>query len=240
MLQPKKSFLQGIRPIASESRAFFKYHKLMLQKKGLFLKKMKESQSVFIHIPKTGGKSIVTSLYKIGIHENFGHASAPFYKSVFGTRLFDRFFKFAIVRNPYDRLYSAFRFQKQGGFDLNMDRQLHAEFGHLDFESFVKTWLPNQDIEKYTVFRPQYRFVCDVDNKVMLDQVCYFENLQEEYADLQHRLNFGENLSYINISQNSRSYLEIYDEEMKKIIEDLYRTDLDIFGYTFYGRSSET
>lgn len=201
---------------------------------------MKETQSIFIHIPKTGGKSIITSLYGVELHESCGHASATFYKSIFGNRLFDRFFKFAVVRNPYDRLYSAFRFQKQGGFGLKMNEKLQSELANLEFDSFVKTWLPKQDLEKYVVFRPQYKFVCNLDFRVTIDRVCYFENLQEEYANLQRRLGIGKNLLHTNISQNSRSYLEIYDDEMKKITQDLYQKDLELFGYTFESQYSQT
>jgi hypothetical protein len=49
-------------------------------------------------IPKTGGKSILESFYKLGIHDGFGHASIAFYKSVFTCELFEKFFKFAFVR----------------------------------------------------------------------------------------------------------------------------------------------
>src|SRR6185312_6788568 len=70
-----------------------------------------ETRSIFVHIPKTGGVSLTNSLYgnRAGRHATLGT-----YQVVFPARAFYSYFKFAFVRNPWDRLYSAYRYLQAG------------------------------------------------------------------------------------------------------------------------------
>ena len=64
------------------------------------LKPFLETRSMFVHIPKTAGISVGLSLYggKSGDHRTIRD-----YKLCFSKAEFDSFFKFAFVRNPWDR-----------------------------------------------------------------------------------------------------------------------------------------
>jgi hypothetical protein len=198
---------------------------------------MKKTQSIFVHIPKTGGKSILTSVYEVGIHDGFGHAPIEFYRSMFTSKVFEKLFKFAFVRNPWDRVYSGYKFAIQGGFGFENDLILSKEIAGYSFESFVKNWLPKQniDIDKFTIFKPQYKFVCDTQNRILLDRICYFEQIKQEYQYIEKRLGCPAKLPHLNRSYTTKTYLDAYDEEMKKIIEQIYCTDIEIFNYTFSG-----
>ena len=68
-----------------------------------------ENNVIFIHVPKTGGTSME--------HNSFigggGHRDIRFYKRIFlltfsGLPAWEDIFKFGFVRNPYDRLASAY------------------------------------------------------------------------------------------------------------------------------------
>lgn len=73
---------------------------------------------LFIHITKTAGTSVAISLFG----ELPYHYTAVQYRVIYGRKTFNRYFKFAFVRNPWDRLYSAYSFLKNGGWN-NEDRQ---------------------------------------------------------------------------------------------------------------------
>ena len=74
---------------------------------------------VFIHIPKTGGSSIETLFlgkpqrrWAPEINHYFQHATAAELRNRLMNRdNFDRYFKFAFVRNPWDRIVSEMKWR---------------------------------------------------------------------------------------------------------------------------------
>src|SRR5258706_16293188 len=73
-----------------------------------------EHRCIFVHIPKCAGNSVTKSLSQFGGFD-CGHTNLKRFQIMFGPEEFNRYFKFAFVRNPYDRLFSAFLFMKKGG-----------------------------------------------------------------------------------------------------------------------------
>ena len=65
---------------------------------------------IFIHIPKNAGISIEEALFD----KKIGHKSILQFES-HNLKKYHEYFKFTVVRNPYDRLVSAFHFLKKGG-----------------------------------------------------------------------------------------------------------------------------
>jgi len=88
---------------------------------------------------------------------------------------FERFFKFCFVRNPYDRLVSAYEYFKQGG---NQDTDLVIQKVTLNkyntFEKFVCEFLDKDTIYRINLLRPQYWFIYDEHNNLMVDYIARF------------------------------------------------------------------
>ncbi len=229
------SFYRVVHPALSGARAWLKYQRLAWSGNGAILGKMKATRSIFIHIPKTGGKSILNGLYNIELHEGYGHAPAVFYRSVFGKKLFAQYYKFAFVRNPWDRLYSGYNFARQGGFNFCQDNRLKSELKGLTFESFVKKWLSLKALEDFIIFRPQYKFICDEHEQLLVNKVFFFECIEEE---LNHLINYFDMeivIPRLNSSQQRVSYLDVYDDEMRKKVAGFYSKDIALFGYEYDG-----
>ena len=104
--------------------------------KGDFsLRPFDEHQSIFVHITKSAGTSVSRSLFGYMPY----HRTAIDYRVIYGRKIFEKYFKFAFVRNPWDRLYSAFRYLKAGGWDEK--DKVWAEnniAAYEDFTSFVR------------------------------------------------------------------------------------------------------
>ena len=67
---------------------------------------------IFIHIPKNAGTSITSYFSTQRINQPRKHASIEEIKSGFPTE-YEAYKKFAIVRNPYDRMVSYFFYLKK-------------------------------------------------------------------------------------------------------------------------------
>ena len=69
-----------------------------------------EHQAIFVHVPKTAGLSI----YEMLGMDPVRYACPRRGLSASGPGLFEKAFKFAVVRNPWDRLVFAFHHLKYG------------------------------------------------------------------------------------------------------------------------------
>ena len=112
---------------------------------------------IFVHIPKCAGMSVAQSLFGRYVT---GHMPLRTYRYIYSSRELSAYYKFTFVRNPYDRLVSAFHFMQQGGMH-ETDRRWASEHvqGYRDFEAFVLHGLPRPEVRRYFHFTPQLDFV---------------------------------------------------------------------------------
>jgi hypothetical protein len=201
--------------------------------KGRSLKPFDEQKCIFVHVTKCAGISICMSLFG-----NLGgaHLRIPHYQLVFSKREFEDYFKFTFVRNPWDRLVSAFLFLKKGG--ANRTDKLWAEENlscFRDFNTFVTDWVDRKNINKWKHFVPQYKFICEPRSQIpSVDFIGRFEHLNEDYSYIQNRLGSKSDLQHLNSTEGrKRGYKEYYTEATQKIVADVYQEDIRIFGYDF-------
>ena len=197
---------------------------------GTLLNAFYKSKTIFIHIPKTAGVSLVKAIYGNVTLE--GHRSFYFNSIVLDVKE-KEYFSFSFVRNPFDRLYSAYIFLRSGGMN-DLDKLAFNNYlsSFVDFEDFVLNGLDNKLIYKITHFIPQYEFLCDKREKILVDFVGRFETLNDDIKLLSKKLNLNIKLNHYN-SSNKEEYTNIYTGEMIKIVANVYQKDLSIFNYKF-------
>ena len=209
---------------------FANNQKKNLNKKGTLLHSFSEKKQIFIHIPKTAGISVVKAFFSDVTLE--GHRSVWFYKQVFGKDL-SEFFIFTFVRNPWDRLYSAYKFLQKGGInihDKNAFDMYLSEYN--DFEDFVLNGLNEEILFEITHFIPQHEFVCDKNGKILVDYIARFEDIENGISELNSLLKTKVKLDFHNVNVK-KSYTEIYTPQMIEIVKRFYKKDIDIFEYCF-------
>jgi hypothetical protein len=209
------------------------------------LRPFDETRSIFFHLPKCAGSSVARTLYgrRVG-NKDGSHMTAGWYQLTFDERTYKSYFKFTFTRNPWDRLLSAYRFVKAGGMS-EADRAWGVDvLGRFsNFDDFVKRWLTVKKIENIgdgpaktrVVFAPQYRFVClRGSSRPELDFVGSFENINSDFQYVAKKIGVETPLSFLNVSnKGEKSYAEEYSDESKAIVAEVYRTDIEMFGYDF-------
>jgi len=197
---------------------------------GYSYKPFDDLQSIFVHIPKCAGVSVSKTLFG-GLAG--GHMTLDGYLNVFEPQCILNYFKFSIVRNPWDRLVSAYFFLKNGGFNDDDKQWFNMELGNLpSFESFVNNWLNRTNIWKCQHFQPQYHYMIEKREKVKLDFVGFMENIEGDFQYIADRIGVKRNLANSNSGAHD-SYLGYYDETTRKIVADVYAEDIKMLGYNF-------
>ena len=195
-----------------------------------------EPRCVFAHVPKTGGNSI----RNVVLGKRY---EGPW----FGDQLPDDWqtlFKFGFVRNPYDRVVSAWKMFCEGtadeawnlpegcALDLTLSDVLRlgldetAPFGHPRYNQ-VK---PDAMIRLKNHIIPQTHAYHGLSH---MDFIGRFEALQTDFDYVAQKLSIDKiELPKTNWTRHSH-YREYFDERSRSLAEQLYRDDLESFGYKF-------
>ncbi len=192
----------------------------------------KNASCIYIHIPRAAGTSINKAIYG----RTLGHYHAAEIKTAF-PRLFERAFVFSFVRNPWDRVLSAYRFAKKGRTEsMGMYRPKQYQVPEFDsFERFLFEWLSVRDIFRTDfVFQPQYPFVLDVRGEMMVDFIGHVENMAADWAVIEDRLGRSLSITHSNRTGDVGSYRNAFiSQEMVDRVADIFRQDIESFGYQF-------
>ena len=173
---------------------------------------------MFYHIPKTAGQSLhnVLRKYTVGDHVNEYYVTRDMTHTAV-EHTWDKYkgseyFSFAIVRNPYDRMFSLYNFLKR--------RRVIKE----TLEEFIN----KMDRE------PSQFKLLNYNGVVPLSFVGKFENLEEDFNFIADKINITErykNLPKLFKAVNNGNYKEQINNELKAIIDEKHHDDFINFNY---------
>ena len=189
---------------------------------------------LFVHIPRTAGISVSMSLFG---NLSGGHQTISKYRESFPAEAFADYFKFSFVRNPWERLYSAFNLLKKGGLnavDLEF-KQRHLN-DSMDFREFVLDWMDESKTGLIFHLKPQCDYLTfpESPDVIAVDFLGRFENLSTDFSYVASRLGIpGRALSHMNETVGKRKYHEAYTPEMAKKISRIYERDIRLLKYEY-------
>ena len=210
-----------------------------------------KNKCIFIHIPKTGGTSLESLIWKknekvesnlwMGFideyHNKFQtgglqHLLSSQVKKEVGEEIFNSYFKFTIIRNPYDKAVSQFEYLKKR-------KDLRDYLGFKVGDSFNK-YLELIQKKKHVQWEPQSNFIFDDENNCIVDFMGRFESFNDDTKKILKQLGlekkfFGlidNNIPHLNKSSR-REYKFYFEPQSKKTFESIYKRDLDLLNYNF-------
>lgn len=185
-----------------------------------------ETKSIFVHIPKAAGTSISNALY--GGRQ--GHHTASAYKKA-NLEKFDCYYKFTIVRNPWDRLASTYHYLLKSP---HAEDRAWAEKNitkYTSFESFVKNWLSKDSVYTWKHLLPQSYFIME-GNEILVDDVFKMENISSDFPIIANKLGCLKQLRHDNRIERQH-YSSLYSKETIDIVSKVYERDIEEFDYVF-------
>ena len=193
-----------------------------------------ESGVLFIHIPKCAGTSITKSL-EGRMDLPAGHYSASTYQKVLENGIYTKLHKFTVVRNPWDRLVSAYFYVQDERHTMGPNAFYQKKINKIasSFPEFVKKCIGEGMFLHFNHFVPQCEFVADRAGLVLVDDIIQLESLPMGLGDLGKRIDFNFPDIKMNTSKRTSDYREYYDSDMKAIVSEVYKDDIEMFGYGF-------
>lgn len=216
---------------------------------------------IFIHIPKNAGQSIehvfldlldltwktrAPLLLRPKVPGELGpnrlaHLKAHEYLryKYVSPEMFEEYFKFCFVRNPWSRVVSIYKYL---GFNNTFE-----------FNEFVATVLKERVLkqDKDQLFGPQTEFILDNQENILVDFIGKFENLQNDFNYVCKQIGIPETtVPHVNTSKGNsttstkkpslendipsyKQYQDYYNQESIDLIANIYKRDIEMFKYDF-------
>ncbi len=149
-----------------------------------------------------------------------GHISVATAKKNLNSDIWHNYYKFAIVRNPYDRFISSVYFKKQ--------RTIGQVENPLEY---MKTLLEDPLLKTDMLFCPQTDYLLNDNDKIELDYIGRLEHLQDSFDEVCKQTGLHPEILDRRNSSDHLPYREHYDERLYSLVSDFYKKDLQLLNY---------
>ena len=183
---------------------------------------------LFIHIPRTAGRSISAALRRELDGTKVAWEHAKLKDANFNIRPYT---KFCVVRNPWERLVSQWRYliqEKKTYEPRNGHRRKVSELSEKSFS----WWLINHGKKSHNIVTsdtPQFSWMTK-SGKFAMDHVIRFENLVEGFCGVT-----GLPADTLPITHKTEhcEYQKYYDKASREFVKRVFARDIKMWGYKF-------
>ncbi len=191
---------------------------------------------IFIHIPKTAGTSIEQFLTEKGKNQLIFHGvkdgRSMHHYTAFDIKhnmpfVFQKYYKFSVIRNPYDRLLSEYYWTPIRGVGYKSGQT------KADFITYVASVINNKAYYSNIYndhFIPQHLFIHN-GKKLLVDELFRYEDLDNTVNYLKQKLDIKNEFPNLNKSKNSSYIKTDWNEKQKDRIYNIYKKDFILFNY---------
>ena len=196
-------------------------------------------KSIFIHINKCGGTSIDQAFN--GKHCR--HRPITFYRD-YASDVFNSYFKFTLVRNPWDKMLSFYLWQKKNNWVLNWgwDNTNAPDFNKFieivnsfDYERMLEVYDNRAGFvgTEHMRMSNQLDWITDEDGNILVDYIGRFENYGKEFNFISNKVGLKlKDYPHYNKTEH-KHYTHYYNDLSVDIISERFSKDIEYFGYQF-------
>ncbi|MGE0078926.1 MAG: sulfotransferase family 2 domain-containing protein [Bacteroidales bacterium] len=176
----------------------------------------------------------------------YNHITPDEVKCMVDTDVWNSYFKFTVVRNPWDQVVSRFCWEKsfivfkikrniskikENPFKLELYSRLTIRLLELvrlrSFSNFLKNFN-----KEWT----NTRFYFDINGNAICDYYIRYENLQSDFDSVCSRLKINSE-RLLRLKSKTRNhtlhYSSYYNDRDRALVADLFKKEIEYFGYEF-------
>ncbi len=156
------------------------------------------------------------------------HAKASDAQQEIPADIFNDFYKFAFVRNPWDLQVSMYHFILR-----EPTSSTYPQVSALgSFEAFIEWVIKTPAPYPKGITKSQWQMICDESGNLLVDFVGRYETLQQDFEFICQKLAISEKLPHLNKSQHY-DYRDYYNDYTQNLVAEHFKLDIELFGYKF-------
>jgi hypothetical protein len=212
-------------------------------------------QFIFFHVTKAAGTSVKEALKPYGQEPEYfkikrppqmldgevnrfytmwesmlWHAKAKDAKKELPPEIYDRFYKFAFVRNPWDWQVSYYHFILKETTHIRHELVQNMAGG---FEEYLEWVIATPNPFPKGATKLQTEIISDRQGNLLVDFIGRYETLNQDFSTVCQKLGLAAQLPHLNQSQHDRNYRRYYNDRTRQLVADHFGEDIEAFGYTF-------
>jgi len=202
-----------------------------------------DDKCIFVHVPKSGGSSIESLIWpgerrEVDLWMGFvskyrnkyqtgglQHLLATQIRDHVGEDVFNQYFKFSFVRNPWDKAVSQFSYMS--------DRSDLMQYIGMKEGCSFKKYLELMQKKTHVQWEKQYKFIYDENLESLVNYLGRFENIESDTKEIFSRLGLEFNCVPHTNKSFRKKFSLYWDDESIEMVGDIYKEDIDIFDYSF-------
>lgn len=162
------------------------------------------------------------------------HAKARDAQQELPTEVFDGFYKFAFVRNPWDWQVSMYHFILK-----RTDHLYHERVSKMaGFEEYLEWVVATRNPFTRGATKYQKDIVTDRDGNIIVDFIGRFETLAEDFKKVCNPIRVQAVLPVLNHTLH-KDYTSYYNEHTRKLVAEHFRADIKLFNYRFMATTGQ-
>lgn len=231
-----------------KSYYYYKLKKILGYNVYYPIRNINSKNVLFVHIPKNAGTSIgpligFNERKHFSLDENgnptkenientkgtLRHWDSKTIVKEIGLKKWESSYKFAFVRNPWERMFSWYSYKTKINHHLMRDEPI-------EFNDWIEAVFGDNPSEKYMhskrMYQSQFDWLSLDGESIAVDFVGRVENINEDFKTLAEVLGIKEKLKHSNRSDKG-NYTEIYNRKSIDLIEKHFKKDIEYWGYGY-------
>lgn len=149
-----------------------------------------------------------------------GHISVRQVKRHLPEDVWNTYFKFAFVRDPYDRFISTYFFLNRGQLVAGEDETRN-----------MKEAIQFKPYNSMLLVAPQHHLITERDGTIGIDYVARYEDIQAAYEHICGQIGIPTKILTKKNTSDHKPSNSYYDSELRTLVSNFYRTDFELLGY---------